>query len=556
MARKASTSVKKPQHLAAVEEGALHVQSAVCRNAEMQRPEQETWRAPHELQMRPLVHAREEKVQAGEDAAGSWLESIPRPFHHHHRRWCSVLTEVWTGDGWDQRDRWPQLAHEFMAGVLPAGVQLAASRRVLIQENTVLSKAGVHELKPEAPSRYMCKCPYLDTLESLNGEDTQEFRVQNPKVQVQTELWKAETPGEIASALAFSTPAERQRLELCIANMEPNYNSPKCIRSVSVLSSPRPLDPSTPPWTLAEPSSIDQPSSLTRLDGSSPASRLPSPISHPHVVTTVITHHHQPVAPHTVSGLPLAFYFPQHLKYTSASSHPWHNTHKAGVCHLPSPDFTSVTFHPAMSPILRIQPWEIDNRLASLDLVDPMGTKDTELSLIRQQTDRHGGFHARCRGPVSTPCVPACLHVCNFTAHLLSHSSHTTYGDVELGLLSRLLPVHLVLEIVLDVWVTEPHLVLNALHPRQPITIFQLTSPLPIIARRPTPFRHAECRQLRAGATLTHLAAVSLPRPLRALDSTVPNRQESPTNKIQLRLLAATLQTPIIYITMILFSTQ
>lgn len=38
------------------------------------------------------------------------------------------------------------------------------------------------------------------------------------------------------------------------------------------------FDPSTPPWTLVEPSSIDQPSSLTRLDGSSPASRLPSPI--------------------------------------------------------------------------------------------------------------------------------------------------------------------------------------------------------------------------------------------------------------------------------------
>lgn len=145
---------------------------------------------------------------------------------------------------------------------------------------------------------------------------------------------------------------------------------------------------------------------------------------------------------------------------------------------------------------------------------------------------------------------------------------------MELGLLSRLLPVHLVLEMVLDVWVTEPHLVLDALHLRQPITIVhcslarfrylrmrnvmqsQLTSPLPIIARRPTPFRHAEYRQLRAGATLTHLAAVSLPRPLRTLDSTVPNSQELPTNKIQLRLLAATLQTPIIYITMILFSTQ
>lgn len=143
---------------------------------------------------------------------------------------------------------------------------------------------------------------------------------------------------------------------------------------------------------------------------------------------------------------------------------------------------------------------------------------------------------------------------------------------MELGLLSRLLPVHLVLEPVLGVWVTEPHL--NAQHLRQTITIVhcslarfrylrmrnvmqaQLTNPSPIVVRRPISFRHAEGRQLRTGATLTHLAAVSLPRPSRTLDSAVPNSQESPANKTQLRFLAVPLQTPIIYITMILFSAQ
>lgn len=68
-----------------------------------------------------------------------------------------------------------------------------------------------------------------------------------------------------------------------------------------------------------------------------------------------------------------------------------------------------------MSPILRIQPWEeIDNRHASLDLVHPMGTKDTEVSLIRQQTEQTRRLPCEVSWAgqhTLRACVPLCMQL-------------------------------------------------------------------------------------------------------------------------------------------------